>query len=411
MKNPYEIRNEKKLFFILDEEKSISIDFEMQNKCGIFVNLYYLDDVDIYCKYLDKVSENVDIYIISSNKELIDVVKDRFIEKRNVQYIFKTDNTGRDITAFLIEGSKYYSKYEYVCFLHDKKEHQTQEKKDIELWIDNIWGNLIGTTDTYIGQIIDLFENNKNIGCLFPPDPIGEYFCSWYGFGWHGSFNVTKALAENLRLECDLSEAYPPVGLGTVLWFRTSVLKKLYDYQWDYSDFDDDKLCDTNYISYGIERIFPYVAQDAGYDSGEVMTLQYARVQNSILKDETRKIIGTMYEYFPFPTVESLEKVPEKVKELLSYAKENEPIVLYGAGQMGKFCLSILRKNGIEPLAFIDNNMANEKVDALAVKSLSEFANKRDVSVIVTPIKSHVQQEIISELKRGHIDKYHVFWG
>lgn len=154
-----------------------------------------------------------------------------------------------------------------MCFIHDKKEHKPATEKETKLWVENLWGNLIGSS-SYIDSILGLLGENERLGILSPPDPIGDHFCTWYGFGWHDSYEITKKLADYLHLEADISEDKPPITIGTALWFKTAALRKLFETGWDYKDFDDHKLDDNNYLSYGIERIFAYVAQDVGFDTG-----------------------------------------------------------------------------------------------------------------------------------------------
>ena len=44
------------------------------------------------------------------------------------------------------------------------------------------------------------------------------------------------------------------------------------------------------------------------------------------------------------------------------------------------------------------------------MKTIGEYAGNHDVGVIITPIYSDVQQEIVAELKHANIDNYYVFW-
>ena len=375
---------------------------------AIIIFLYYLEDVEKYQEYINNISKEIDVYIISSRQQLLNIVCEMNRGKK-FKYVLKEDAEGRDVAALLLEGKKIADQYKYVCFLHDKRAHYIEQKDDVNLWIKNIWGNLIGDNKTHIQQILNIFESNVNVGVLTPPDPIGESFCSWYGMGWHGSYDITKKITEILKLNCNISKDIPPLGLGTALWFRTTALEKLFRYPWVINDFNDSRLGDANYLSYGIERIFAYVAQDAGYDTGEVMTLEYAKIQTLIIKRETMEIYKRMYEFYPFLTVEKAKKAQKNMDRVLKVSK-GKKVYLYGAGVMGRFCLTNLRRRGIEPVAFLITEGGDTYVDTLRVELIENWKADIESLIIITPINENVKREMEYNLKINKIKNYIKFW-
>lgn len=408
MKNVYDIKEDKGLLYILDSTILSKSMEKILTQSAIIIFLYYFEDIEKYQEYINNISKEIDVYVISSRQQLLDAVY-KLNSGKNFKYVLKKDARGRDVAALLIEGKEILAQYKYVCFLHDKRAHYIEQQDDVNLWIKNIWGNLIGNDETHIQQILDIFESNANIGVLTPPDPIGEYFCSWYGMGWHGSYDITKKITEKLKLNCNISKDIPPLGLGTALWFRTTALEKLFKYPWIINDFDDSRLSDANYLSYGIERVFAYVAQDAGYDTGEVMTLEYAKMQTLIVKRETMEIYKRMYEFYPFPTVESAKKVQENMDRVLK-ASKGKKVYLYGAGLMGRFCLANLRRQGIEPVAFLVTDGGDKFVDSLRVERIENWKNDVESLIVITPINEKVKKEIEYNLNFNEITNYIKFW-
>lgn len=407
MKNVYDIRLEKGLEFILNKSSKEHIKSDL--RVAVVLYFYYLDTLDNYYQYIDAIPDMLDIIIISPLELVIDRIKKHYsYDKKNICYIIKP-NRGRDISGLLVAIKDRIYEYDYMCFVHDKKEHSSEMKRDTELWIDNIWGNLLGS-EAIIEQIIALFEKQPTLGVLTPPDPIGEHFCSWYGYGWHGSYEATKSLAERLKLNCDISRDRPPIALGTALWFRNIAMKKLFQYDWTYEMFDDSELENTSYISFGVERIFPYVAQDAGFNTGEVLSVDYAAKQNLILKDMMTRIFSVAQIYFPFPTVEYAEKLNTNIEKLVEYAGVKKSVALYGAGDAGRFCLSILRKNGINPTKFIvTTKLEIDKIDDIPVRCIEDVILDNE-GVIISVLNQEIQKEIVEELiNRGYND-YFIFW-
>jgi hypothetical protein len=71
-------------------------------------------------------------------------------DRKNCDVILK-QNRGRDVSSLLVACKEYVFKYEYLCFIHDKK-------------------------STWLDEGVDL-------GLLVPPEPIGKQLsaCKYWG--------------------------------------------------------------------------------------------------------------------------------------------------------------------------------------------------------------------------------------
>ena len=120
VQNIYDIRKERNLYFILPE-KIQTDNARMNHSCAVIMFLYYSKDLSKYLTYIDNIIPAIDTYIVSNN---IDVYVDilQYIERsqRHIQLI-KSKNRGRDVSALLVACKDVLQKYEYVCFVHDKK--------------------------------------------------------------------------------------------------------------------------------------------------------------------------------------------------------------------------------------------------------------------------------------------------
>lgn len=414
MKNVYDIRYEKNLIYVLPSEPDIlqpAVPDEMYAGTVVLLYLYYLDTLSFYWSYLYRIPDGVDVCLISSRAEILEETK-KHLEasgRKNVRYILK-ENRGRDVSGLLVTGADILKNYEYICFLHDKKERCEAVKKDTELWIENLWGNMIGSAG-YISHILHLFLENPALGVLAPPEPVGDHFCTWYGYGWHDSFGITEELVRRLRLNTDIRPDKPPVTIGTVLWFRRKALQKLFDYGWKYSDFDDGGLKRQDYLSYGIERIFPYVAQDAGYDTGTVMTAAYAGKQTNYLQHAANLIFKEAEPFFPVNNLADLECYKRNKSRIIEFAKRNKEVYLYGAGIMGRLCLAMLRKENIQPAGFlVSGNDGDSMVECIPVTESGKLDCLQSRAVIITVYGMDAQNEIAKTLKDRGCRNYIRMW-
>ncbi len=414
MENVYDIRRDKNLLYILPERKNVDtgpLSRDVYRKTAVLVYLYYRDTLPEYYRYLENIPPEVDVYLISSRQDILDSVRAHFCRSsgRKLCYILK-ENRGRDVSALLVAGRDIIAGYAYVCFLHDKKEHSVEWKEDTRLWVENLWGNQIGSA-AYIDAVLGLFEKNKALGILAPPEPVGKHFNTWYGHGWYGSFGITKRIAQELKLNADIREDKPPITYGTVLWFQCDALRKLFGAGWQYSDFDDTKLDGGSYLSYGIERIFAYVAQDAGYETGTVMTAAYAAKQANYLQYEADRFRREAESFFPLHSLADLERFQKNKSGILAFAQENKRVCLYGAGKMGRLCASLLRMENILPACYlVSEESGASMVDCIPVVCVKNLDSLEDAAVVITAYSCEVQEEMASVLKQKGCQNYRKMW-
>lgn len=414
MENVFDIKYHKKLEYILpaiDKLEVVPQANGFMDDVSVVMYFYYTDTVYDYCDYIDRIEQVVKVYVVTPLEEVAQKVTDEIIQRKwaNVEIIMKP-NKGRDVSGLLIAAKPLVYKYKYICFIHDKKAHFKETEEDVALWIENMWENLLGSAG-HIRNVINLFETNKQLGVLVPPAPIGKVFKVWYGYGWRGCFETTKRLASQLQLNCDLDEAKPPITIGTTLWFRSEALQKLFDYPWKYEDFDDDKLVNNDYLSYAVERIFAFVAQDAGFNTGEIMTVEYARKQTLFLQYSLTEIFRKLHPFYPFPTYENALCIDDNLQHLLQYVSAKEKVLLYGIDDVGKFCAGYLRKFGYEPEGFLVTGAVDERlVDNIPVFSVEEYSEQlHSKGIIITAPSKSIQNQMINELKKYGIDDYCIF--
>lgn len=415
MENVFDIKYKQKLEYILPvtaDDVDINRSEGIMDSAAVVMYFYYTDTVSNYFSYIDRIERNIKVFVVTPLEEIVQIINDEACRREwmNVEVIIKP-NRGRDVSGLLIAAKDIVSRYEYICFIHDKKAHFKETEEDVALWIENMWENLLKNAN-HVRNIIGILKSDKKLGILATPAPIGKVFKVWYGYGWRDCFEATKSLAKRLNLNCNLDEKKPPITIGTTFWFRSEALKKLFDYPWKYEDFDDDKLSNKEYLSYAIERIFAYVAQDAGFTTGEVMTVEYAQKQTLFLQYSLAEIFGKLHKFYPFPTYENALNIDDNLKDLSQYAGMKENIFIYGNGDVGRFCAGYLRKTGCEPLGFLVSEIPDDSMtDNLPVFSIEKLQKEGllNSGVVITAASKKEQNEMIEKLISFGIEDYLVF--
>ncbi len=376
----------------------------------IALHLHYIDTVKSYIKFAEAIPSYIDIIFTVSDKKVKKILYNTdFVNRRNCKIIEK-QNRGRDISAILVACRAEVLKYDYICFLHDKKEKKSEYEKDIKTWVRCLWENMIGSAE-YIENVITLFLKNPDLGLLVPPFPISEHLSILYSDVWGDDYSLTKELIDKMGLICDLSVEKQPITLGTVFWARVSALRKLFEIDWQYESFDEEPLKDDGTISHAIERVLAYVAQDAGFNTGWVMTERYAGEFLEYMQSTLKKAFYHMYNSLGISKISQLESFEERLKELLEFVERYKRFYIFGAGELGKCCFAMLKVKGKKPEAFLVSNRAlNERIiEEIPVCTLSDLNFNEEFGIIVA-VGDKYREEVLYTMKKYVPDLHNICW-
>ncbi len=385
MKNVYEIKQEKNLNYILPKKDSLlELKENILRTVIIVIHIYYFDRINMYLRYIENIPDDIFILITVSEEKTKRYINS-FWKNKTLKYkVILKPNRGRDVSSLLIAARKEILNYKYVCFLHDKKEKNLEKKKDIEHWNYTLLENSIGSK-SFIENIIYTFEKNESLGLLVPPSPITENLEYGYFNTWGKDFELVKLLVNQMNLTCDLDDSFPPITLGTVFWAKTDALKTLFQIEWKYNDFAPEPLPDDGTLSHAIERILPYVAQDSGYETGWVMTDQYAAEE----WEYHINILGDLFRFLEdtYKTIHISKgrRLLCIAKELPLFCENYKTIYIYGAGQIGRQCLSMLISLNISPESFLVSKIEkdNERKFGMLIQSIESVVLDETCGTII----------------------------
>lgn len=391
-KNVYDLRKEQGLYAIISEKEQPANCVE-QVKTAIFIYLYYSDSMERYFHYINGIPRWIDVYIISSNVSLLAKMKENYKDRK---FIFlEKPNRGRDVSAFCVASREYIYQYEYICFIHDKREKYDSKKNETESWISNLWGNTLKNA-AYIENVIAYMNENERIGLLCPMEPIQAYDDTIF---WGCNYNNVVLLAKRLEInEKLIREDRAPISLGTVFWARTDALKKIIVYNWSYDDFVEEPMPDDGTISHAIERILPYVAQDAGYEVSTVMSKTYASKTIAEMYDNWLRCGAYLRNKIGVRKADELDTIERKISEVKRFSSQYNKVYIYGAGKFAvdlqNLCKTFEIK--IDGCIVTDINSGNNYIKDIPIYEFGTI-DIRKCGVILA-VNVSVQQEIINKL-------------
>lgn len=411
MENIFDVKKNQNLNYILPK-KCITDKMELYaHEVVLLVHLYYIDKIAEHINYIKNVPDNIDVIFTVSSVEMESILRERLKDLKNNYKIIHKENRGRDISALLVAAKKEVLQYQFIGFIHDKKEKNELLKKDTDDWNYSIWENMIGSKE-YIYNVIIVMKENNHIGVLVPPVPITSHTDYGYMNQWGSNFENVKRLANNLSIKCCLEQNKPPIALGTVFWAKRTAIEKLLKHKWNYMDFNSEPLEDDGTISHAIERVIPYVAQDAELYTGWVMTDEYAakRMENQYhIIMQTYNMLKVRYNIC---LISEIEEFQNYENELFEFCKQFSEIYIYGIGNNARECFEELLNINIHPRGFLVSEIHGKKqFMGISVQTFySAISNLSCSHVgIIIAVQERYQKEILEYIILAQIDRRKVY--
>ncbi|MDR0853083.1 MAG: rhamnan synthesis F family protein [Clostridiales Family XIII bacterium] len=340
----YDIVKALSLTYILPEKLTLSRPAQKRSKTALIMHLYFPDMFEEALHYAKSMPDDADLYITTNTQDKAEKIAVLFEEIANEIEVRLVENRGRSESALLVGMADIIDRYEILCFWKEKK--SAQSGLDLAAsWAYKINENLLPSKE-FVENVLSTFEANPRLGLLVPPPPHHSIWFPLAGGEWTENYSNTVALAAKLGLKVPFDKKKAPIcPFGGAFWFRGAALSKLFQQGWDYDDFPEEPLDIDGTFLHAIERIYPYVSQDAGYYPAFVMTDGYASLEYTDLRHYLREINSVFVDMdFSFYTYKHLiwilkkhmrfamstRRVKEKIKRGLKPLPD--PIYIFARG-------------------------------------------------------------------------------
>ena len=252
-------------------------------RVALFMHIYYPESAELAAGLAARLPDGVDVYVSTDSEEKSKAIRAVFRNKRSAKGFVIVENRGRSESALIIGMAQTALRYDIACFWKEKVSRQVDYHASLG-WANKI-DNALLASKTYAENIIRLFAANQRLGMLCVPEPFHAIYHWVPGHEWAANFKNTKKLADRLGLSAPMDKDAPPVcSFGGAFWFRPAALRKLFEYPWKYEDFPEEPLPIDASLLHAIERIYPFVCQDAGYYPAFVMSSRSASLEYTNLK-------------------------------------------------------------------------------------------------------------------------------
>lgn len=268
-----------------------------KGKVALFMHIYDHDMAEELASYAANLPADADIFISTVSQKKKEVIAAAFSHLPNRVEIRVLPNRGRDVSALLTSFRDVVMDYDVACVTHDKKTGYLKPQTVGEGFAYMGYENILGSK-TFVAQVVQAFDQDPFLGLLCAPDPNHADFATHIGLEWGANFQCTKQLAEKLGLNVPMDADHPPMApFGSSFWFRTKAMVPLFARAWTYEDFPEEPFGMTDgSILHAIERIYPFVAQHAGYYTAMLMTADYASLDIGNLTYYAQRYVHVCFE-------------------------------------------------------------------------------------------------------------------
>lgn len=362
------------LRYVIHPEKGFS---DYVNHVIVVVFVEYKESTEIVLEYLGKLPLECNIKIFSDKPDILEVYKMMGMACKNIY------------TSSIEQLFDELSQVDFVCILHDTDITSNRRPSCTgKSYFYSIWENMLRDKE-YLYGIIELFLKETRLGCLAPPQPnFAEYFGE-LGKGWDGKYKNVKALAEALGLTCQMSETKAPFRVSRNIWIRGKILKKLRRMAAE----------DYQYLPY----MWGYIAQNAGYYSGVVESVEYAAMNEINLQYYLNQIVNQVRRQYG-----SFENFFEMKKKIFSgalgeFCRRHPRVLIYGTGYIARMYKDMIPN--VEAFIVSDGRKKEREMDGIPVKYLSEVTLGGNYGIILC-LDEKNQAEVIPILKKYGIKNY-----
>ena len=263
--------------FVLPDFSEVNLD-QYKNKVAIIIFSYYEELIDENIAYMQSMPAESDAYIVvvSNRIKTLWEQKKNKIPCKNV-VIRKQVNRGRNENAYWLTCRDVIEGYDFICVAHDKKTPSDQPAIRGHYFSRHCWDNIL-KSPSYVRSIINLMESRPELGILMPPLMSWGKYRGLLDDSWQANKQIAKEIYAKLNLHIPFDE-YPDAPWGAMFWLRGKAMAPFYRYEWSLEDFPEEPIpVADGTILHAMERMYPMIAQEAGYFSAWIMPQSEAGV-------------------------------------------------------------------------------------------------------------------------------------
>lgn len=241
---------------------------------AVFIHAYYAQMMPDFWTLIQRLPGAPHLFLTTASADDAETIRtflsDRGWPETRFEVREVEQNRGRDMSSLFITWRDVIldNRFNVALRLHSKRTPQVSPQVSA-YFRDHLFENLIASKD-HVRNILDTMEAQPDIGMVTPP-AIHIGFGT-LGHAWFNNRRGLTRLAAEMGLDVPLDDATPVAPYGTMYWFRTDALRRMFEWKWTWEAYNPEPGHVNGGLAHIQERLIGYCVQDAGYRTLQVMT-------------------------------------------------------------------------------------------------------------------------------------------
>ena len=228
-------------------------------KVCVHLHLHYVEMLDYFFFYLNKMPVNFDLYVTTGLNEDSRAIIAQLSKIKNVGdvVVHRYENHGRDVLPLIKTIGDVFTEYDYFLHIHSKKSiHNLLGSK----WLNRLMSHLLYSPD-YILNILQIMDQD-NIGLMYPP--VLEELYPNYKWGRNKKLAIETLQKMGIKIQ-DETEGPMSFPAGNMFWGSTEAFTKLFMSEITEADFPKEPISVDGTLAHTLERVYGYIVEDSGH--------------------------------------------------------------------------------------------------------------------------------------------------
>lgn len=262
----------------------------------VIAHIYYPDMLEEITNYTQNIPCEYDLLITTGNEKSKSEIESNPILKNigagTISVKAVEQNRGRDMSSLFITCKEEVlsNNYDWICRLHSKKSPQNSHNMS-QHFKEMMYLNLLKDR-AYVSKLINFLDTNKEIGFAMPSMiHIGH---PTLGHAWFTNRELAIQTAHKIGVKIPFDDISPLAAYGTMFWFKPEALRKLFEYEWKFEDFNKEPMHHDGSLAHVLERLLAYTAQDAGFVVYNVMSSDMLELNYTKLEYKMQRLVNNL---------------------------------------------------------------------------------------------------------------------
>jgi len=241
---------------------------------AVFIHAYYAEMIGEFWALVRRLPCASHLYITTATPDdqarISTYLVDRGLRPDDFTLRVVAQNRGRDMSSLFITWRDVIlsRKHQVALRLHSKRSPQVSRRVG-ESFKAHLFGNLIGSAG-YVSNLLTMLEAEPDIGLVAPP--VVHVGFGTLGHAWFNNRAPLGALMKDMGIDVPLDDHTPMAPYGTMYWFRTDALMRMFEWAWRWEDYNEEPHHVDGGLAHVQERLIGYAVRDRGYRIVTAMT-------------------------------------------------------------------------------------------------------------------------------------------